>query len=91
MKTAIFAAALALAVAAPTLTAPPVHAASASVTIRTDDDRVYRERHDRGWHRGWYKDRRWKKNRRVVRNCEVHTERYWRRGRLIVERTRTCY
>lgn len=88
MKTAIFAAALAI--AAPTLTAPPVHAASASVTIRTDDDSYYRERHDRGLHRGWYKDRRWKE-RRVVRECEVRTERYWRRGRLIVERTRTCY
>lgn len=88
MKTLIFAAALAI--AAPTVTTAPVNAASASITIRTDDDRVYRDRRDRGLHRGWYKDRRWKKNRRVVRNCEVHTERYWRNGRLIVERTRVC-
>ena len=91
MKTAFLAAFLGLAIAAPIATTAPA-LADASVTLRFgDDDNRYDARHDRGLHRGWHKDRRWKKERRVVRReCEIRTERYWRNGLMIVERTRVC-
>jgi hypothetical protein len=88
MRTAIFAALLAFGAAS----VVPVQAAS--ITITTDSyDNGPRYRHDNGRHLGWERGRHrgWYKNRRHARrDCDVRVERYWRNGRLIIERTRDC-
>jgi hypothetical protein len=100
MKKAILAALVAL--TAGTAVVGP--AAAASLTITTDNGRVYdRDRYDDGYrydnglHNGWYMRHHrygWRHGmtyRRAYRECEVTTTRHWRHGRMIVERTRECY
>jgi len=80
-------------------------ATAASLTITTDNGRVYDDgdrydsydnSYDNGLHRGWnMRHHRWRhgmefRERRAYRECEVTTTRHWRHGRLIVERTRDC-
>jgi hypothetical protein len=75
-------------------------AAAASLTITTDNGRVYdndrydNDFYDNGVRRGWDRQHRWRHGmtyRRAYRECEVTTTKHWRHGRLIVERTRECY
>ena len=101
MKTTILAGLLALTsgMAMVLPTTAPTQAASLSIEFgeggrsnRYDDDGWRYRRHDRGLHRGWYKgERRAFGLRRAYRECEVTTHRYWRHGRLIVERERNCF
>jgi Ni/Co efflux regulator RcnB len=95
MRNIILAALLALATATPVI----VPAQAASLTITTDDNNRWESNnwHDNGRHNGWRKHHRrhdmsfGDSSRRVYRECEVTTHRYWRNGRLIIERTRDCY
>jgi hypothetical protein len=100
MKTTILAGVLALAsgLAAVIPTTTPTQAASLSIQLgesghsRYDNDWQYRRHYNRGLHRGWYRgERRYYGMRRAYRDCEVTTHRYWRHGRLYIERERTCY
>jgi len=95
MKT-ILAALVALAVGG-TIVAPTQ---AASLTITTGDGgQNWRDNdrwsdngwHDNGRHLGWHKHgNRHSMRRAIVRECEVTTQRYWRDGELIVERTKDC-
>lgn len=99
MKNTILAGLLALAggMAAVMPTTTPTEAASFTIQLgdsghRYNGERIYPRWHrDRGLHRGWYHGERRYGMRRAYRECEVTTHRYWRNGRLIVERERDCY
>ena len=100
MKTTILAGLLALAggIAAVVPTTTPAQAASLTIELGDSGHSRYdgytrypRWRTDRGLHRGWYNGERRYGMRRAYRECEVTTNRYWRNGRVIVERERNCY
>jgi hypothetical protein len=95
MKTIILAALVAL-TAGSAIVAPPVNAASLTITTGDSGNDRWRANnwHDNGRHLGWYKKHRhygMMRQRRAVQECQVTTHRYWRHGRLIIERTRDCY
>jgi hypothetical protein len=96
MKTTVLAAILAL-TAGSAVVAPPVNAASLTITTGDSGNDRWRDNdwHDNGRHLGRYKHHRHygmrMRERREVRDCEVTTHRHWRHGRLIIERTRDCF
>ena len=100
MRNVILAALLALATATPAIV--PAEAASLTITTDNNNDRWESNNwHDNGHHYGWRRHHRrhdmgfgltlGDNSRRDYRECDVTTHRYWRDGRLIVERTRDCY
>ena len=90
MKSILIAAALAIA-AAP-MAPVASQAASASVTVRTDNDHYRHEHHDRGLHRGWVigKHKGWDKHEARNDHCTVKKVKTYRDHKVVIKTKRVC-